>query len=361
VNRLEENYRSVLRILPASYRQVWEDEMVATFLDSAQTDDPDEAEYAADYGRPRWSEVASVVGLAVRLRIGNSGGPPRYVARGQALRLASLMGLLAFAVLGILDGAARLASAGKLPWLLAPRPEWTLSLPANRLRLAWEFAGLLWAVAYVALVYGQRRAARLLALLAVVSTVGSIVTAAVERARLGLGPFVPMLWFSLLLELLVVAALAAFHRDAPPVPRRPWLLALPVGAALGVGLLRIAYRNIDRMPPLDWPGLCCIVLVVAAIAHPAAARLGWVRPSTSWSQALALLAPAVLGLRLISLLEAPTSIAGESTWLTLGIIEAAAVVATGAAQAALTIRALHALPSLSDNSPAAWSTPRDLT
>ena len=44
--------------------------MVATFLESMDTDDAEAAEYLADYGRPSWSEVASVAALAVRLRLG---------------------------------------------------------------------------------------------------------------------------------------------------------------------------------------------------------------------------------------------------------------------------------------------------
>ena len=58
---LEDRYRRVLRALPAAYRARWEEEMVATFLASMATDDPDEAEYLGDYGRPSWSEVASVM------------------------------------------------------------------------------------------------------------------------------------------------------------------------------------------------------------------------------------------------------------------------------------------------------------
>src|SRR5712691_13419723 len=66
---LEVRYRSLLRVLPAGYRETWEEEMVATFLESMATDDPDRAGYLADFGRPSWSEVASVLALAVQLRL----------------------------------------------------------------------------------------------------------------------------------------------------------------------------------------------------------------------------------------------------------------------------------------------------
>jgi hypothetical protein len=87
MSRLEQRYRLVLRVLlPAAYRKAWEEDMVATFLDSVDSDDAEAAEYVADYGRPSWSEVASVARLAARLRLGAAGAPPRYVAWGQAVR-----------------------------------------------------------------------------------------------------------------------------------------------------------------------------------------------------------------------------------------------------------------------------------
>jgi len=45
VSVLEDRYRAVLRVLPASYRAVWEEEMVCTFLDSTRTGDPDDDEF----------------------------------------------------------------------------------------------------------------------------------------------------------------------------------------------------------------------------------------------------------------------------------------------------------------------------
>ena len=67
MSTLETRYRSVLRLLPLPYRQVWEEEMVATFVESMMPDDPNDADFVAEFGRPAWSEVASVAALAVRL------------------------------------------------------------------------------------------------------------------------------------------------------------------------------------------------------------------------------------------------------------------------------------------------------
>ena len=61
---LERRYRRVLRLLPGYYRQQWEEDMVAAFLDSSLTGDPEEDEFITEYGRPSWPELASVAGLA---------------------------------------------------------------------------------------------------------------------------------------------------------------------------------------------------------------------------------------------------------------------------------------------------------
>ena len=63
MNSLEQRYRRALRMLPAAYRRVWEDEMVAAYLDRVADEDDgdrDAADFRADYGSPAWSEVASV-------------------------------------------------------------------------------------------------------------------------------------------------------------------------------------------------------------------------------------------------------------------------------------------------------------
>ena len=74
---LEDRYRTVLRVLPGSYRAVWEEEMVSTFLDSTRTGDPDDDEFIAEYGRPSLTEVASVATLAVRVRLDSPTAAPR--------------------------------------------------------------------------------------------------------------------------------------------------------------------------------------------------------------------------------------------------------------------------------------------
>ena len=55
---LEQRYRRVLRLLPGYYRDQWEEDMVAAFLDSWLTGDPDEDSVTMEYDRPSRPEVA---------------------------------------------------------------------------------------------------------------------------------------------------------------------------------------------------------------------------------------------------------------------------------------------------------------
>src|SRR5262249_31590460 len=88
---LERRYRRVLRLLPRWYREQWEEDMVAAFLDSWLTGDPEADEYITKAAGPSWAEVASVSGLAARLYLGNGADAlRRYFAWGQAIRCAVL-------------------------------------------------------------------------------------------------------------------------------------------------------------------------------------------------------------------------------------------------------------------------------
>ena len=75
---LEQRYRRVLRLLPGWYRERWEADMVAAFLDSWHTGDPDDDEFALKFCKPTWPEVTDVAVLAIRLHLGGPGTPRRY-------------------------------------------------------------------------------------------------------------------------------------------------------------------------------------------------------------------------------------------------------------------------------------------
>ncbi len=70
---LERRYRRVLRLLPGWYRQRWEQDMVAAFLDSWLTGDPEADAYISKVAGPSSAEVASVAVLAARLYLGGAG------------------------------------------------------------------------------------------------------------------------------------------------------------------------------------------------------------------------------------------------------------------------------------------------
>ena len=98
---LERRYRRVLRLLPGYYREQWEEDMVAAFLDGWLTGDPEADEYITWAAGPGWAEVASVAGLAARLYLGGAGAPRRYFAWGQAIRRAVLVVTLVQATRGL--------------------------------------------------------------------------------------------------------------------------------------------------------------------------------------------------------------------------------------------------------------------
>jgi hypothetical protein len=344
MTRLEERYRRVLRLLPAWYREVWEEDMVSTFLATVDSD-PEYAEYAVDYGRPSWSEVGSIVALAVRLRLGSAGAPPRYAAWGEAVRLAVLSGVLVNAAGFAVGLVNMLWEAGLLP-MLPPSPVLALEVPPPH-PYTWQTAlallGALWLPAFLALVFGRWATARRLASLAVAANVVSLVATAVDT-----GPVSTSYFYDVLTSLLLVLAMSAFHRDAPPVPRGSWLVALGAGIALVTGLQVLHLSSTTVIPPLDWIGLWCVVLVAAAAVHLAARALGWLGRYSAWAPALSILAVAVLGARLLALLDYARF--GAHGWhpatIPLAVAEAVAVVAAAVPLTILATRTLRRLPAV---------------
>ncbi len=362
---LEDRYRSLLRLLPASYRATWEEDMVTTFLDTMAVDDPEDVELLADFGRPTWSEAASVVALAVRLRRGGADASPRSFAWGQAVRRVALIGLLILVVtLAPVGVAGALWVGGMIPWLPPADEVMAGSLTWH---IVWGLVGLVGVAAYVALLFGRRRAGRLLAVLAfvpfvvdaIVSTADLLLTepgppgalVAVVHLFEGLGSF--------LVPAVLLLAVAAFHRDAPPLPRRPWLVALAVVIAVS-SILHLVF--LTQLPPdapdlwwllFDPAGLWSVALVTAAIVHLAGRELGRASRSPVWPLALALLAPVVLAARVLSVLHLafPDPFGGRSV-LVAAIVEAVAVVAVGVGAGVLARQALRRLSPASPRPPA---------
>jgi hypothetical protein len=286
---LEDRYRRVLRLLPGYYRDQWEDDMVAAYLDSRVTGDEDEDEYTAEFGKPAWPEVASVAGLAARLYLGGGGAPRRYFAWGQAVRRAVLAVTLVHASQGLADLTL-------LVWrrhLAASSPALAASLAASEPGGTWpvllQFIDYTWIVIFLALVLGYHWTARAIAALAVAADLVAMLQ--IQSAGIMLRPIG---WWSIwfLLGFTPVLAMAAFHQDAPPTAVRPWLLALP-GYYLLVPVPVMVLQATGHQAWLPDPaGLGCLVVGLACLAHAprALSRSRWAAGSGVWSLALTLLA-----------------------------------------------------------------------
>jgi hypothetical protein len=267
------------------------------------------------------------------------------------------MGLLVHAAAATIEAGSTLWLAGKLAWAPAPPADWVPAMPPSAWYTLWGLAGLLWLATYVGLLLGHVRAAQLLAVLAVLPDGAAAISATVGLAA-GAAPLLLPIWAHLLVDTLLVLALVAFRHDAPPVRRRPWLVALVLGIAVLLGLF-LPLRPTSPWVLVDWPGLYCVAVVGAAVAHLAAPALGWSFRTPSWSLALVLLAVAVFGLRVVSLLGYTLVTAGgqRSALLAVGAGEALAVLAVGgplARRAANVLRRLPLVPAPSASSPPTW-------
>jgi hypothetical protein len=352
VTRLERRYRRVLRLLPAAYRAAWEEEMVATFLESRDSDDAETAGYTADFGRPSWPEVASITVLAVRLHLETLGlrprggaAPPRAALWGDAVRLFLLAGMLAHAVVATAALGSALWLAADLRWLPAPPAGWPFGTPTSAWQAVMTTGGFLWLPAYVGVLLGYLGVARLLAAAAVLPEAAGAAQATANLIG-GAAPFLLTTWCSLLLQVVLVLGLAALDPVAA-LRRRPWLLALVAGIASIAGLPLLARPGVGQWLLLDWPDVCCLALVGVALVDLAAPAVGRAR-APSRTLALGLLAVAVLGLRLSSLVDWGLAVPGRQGLVLLaqGIAEAIAVLAVGAPLALRAWRELRRLPPL---------------
>jgi hypothetical protein len=319
-------------------------------LESRDSDDPETAGYIADFGRPSWPEVASVAVLAVRLRLEplglrQRGGalPPRAAAWGQAVRLFVLAGMLAHAVVAAVALASALWLAADLRWLPAPPADWPFGTPASAWQAVMTTGGFLWLPDYVGVLLGHLGVARLLAAAAVLPEAASAVQATAGLIG-GAAPFLLTIWCSLLLQVVLVLGLAALDPVAP-ARRPPWLLALVAGIASIAGLSLLARPGAGQWLLLDWPGVCCLALVGAALVDLAAPAVRRAR-APSRRLALVLLAVAVLGLRVSSLPDWGLAVSGRQGLILLaqGTAEAIAVLAVGVPLALLARRELRRLP-----------------
>jgi hypothetical protein len=275
--------------------------------------------------------VASVAALAARLYLGGAATPRRYFAWGQAVRNAVLAMTLVHAVLG-LDVLVRTAWSRRLFGLPAPPPSLAAAAPGGAWPTVHYLVNVAWLLVFVTLVFGHYRTARVLAALVIVP--GLAVLLYDQVTGIMSAPFGPWAWW-VLFNLVPVVAMAAFHQDAPPPARWPWLLALPAGYLLVPVPVQtlLATGNSAWLP--DFPGLCCLLAALACLVHVPRAWSRRAGGSGVWSLTLVLLAAVAAAYRIVTLTAYqydPHLIAVSLTELVI-LLATAALVAPDAARA----------------------------
>jgi len=294
---LEQRYRRLLRLLPGWYRDRWEQDMVAAFLDSWLTGDPEADEYITKAARPGWPETASVAGLAARLYLGGAGTPRRHFAWGQAVRNAVLAVMLVHAVRGLATFTFLAWTRRLVGWLPAPPASLVTAAPGGVWPTVGHVVDYAWIMVFVTLALGHYRTARVIAALAIVPGLVFLLQHQVTGTLpVTFGPWA----FWVLLDLVPVLAMAAFFRDAPPPACWPWLLALPANYLLVVVPLLVAQATGNSAWLPDFPGLCCLLVALACLAHAPRAWSRRTAGSGVWSLTLTLLAAVAGAFRIVT-------------------------------------------------------------
>lgn len=348
---LEQRYRSLLRRLPVSYRAQWEDDMVATYLVATVPDDPEDAEYVEQCGRPSREERASITRLAVRLRLGGAGDAPHAKAWGDAVRRVALIGLLVNCA-GAFEGVWHTGwLSGFLPW--TPLSGDVADIAAGTAPAGWEALllqafSLLWVVAFLAALAGRQRAAAMSGAIAFLPTLAGLGMNVSFGVATGFLAFLILEVSLAIVALLPLAALAAFHAQAPPVARRPWVLGL-LAAAVVAALPAYVWLTPTAVV-FDRPGLFATTIVAAGLAHLASRRA---RANVAWTLALAILAGVVLALRAVTLLELVLlDVIDGRFFITAATVQTLLVAAVGAVLWVRAARLLRALrPAVAEAPP----------
>jgi hypothetical protein len=329
---LERRYRRVLRLLPAGYRQQWEEDMVASFLAAYGS------ESTVDATRPRLGEVASVVTLAVRARILGLQATPRALAWYHTIRAFTLLSLLlqAFFVTSLFT------------FSLGP---YGIGVPDF---IVWSRAfSLLLVVAFIALALDRIRAARVLAVLAFVATVAGMVTISMAGSLSG-GAFspAPVSPAELILTAWMAVTVVALFGPAPDLHPSPRLW---VGLYL-VGLLPMAQAVVNIFQPTHgvnpWlqflnPDVLASAVLAITMAVALSRALRGRERSPHWLLALTPLGALIGALNLltrpIGARIAQVGDGRELTFVTLSTVSDVALVGFALASAVVSVRLLRRL------------------
>ena len=202
----------------------------------------------------------------------------------------------------------------------------------------YHVANVAWVVIFVTLALGHYRTARVLAVLAIVSSLVALVQAQVT----GVMPasFGPWAWW-VLFNLVPVVAMTAFHSGAQPAARLPWLLALPTAYLLVYGPVLVLQATGSSAWLPDFPGLCCLLAALACLAHAPRAWSRQAGGSGVWSLTLTLLG-AVAGAYRISTLA---NYLHDPHLIKVSLAELAILAAAAALVAPDAVRAQAATPA----------------
>ncbi|WP_141208439.1 hypothetical protein [Streptomyces griseorubiginosus] len=326
---LESRYRAVLRLLPAYYRREREEEMVETYLWDVDQETQDQS-------RPTLGEVASIVALAVRSRLGAGSAPRRYAVLGSAVRLFALFAVLLQAASAVVDrvlGLTWASTRGGSQWALFTDGFTGHGVWAGVGAVAQWFLPLLWTVAWFALLRDHRRLAQVSALVAALPTLWPL-------ADLWTLDFAPsdsayvvaaavLAWSSAL------ALCAAHHRDAPParLPMgEPGLVFATCCVLMGASVVALP-DGVDTVWALV---TCYLVTALARLLYRA--RRGSRGPAAGEAAALAALGLLLLAVRITAVYPWLDELPGA---LRVGVLtQAAALVALTAALAVVSGRDL---------------------
>jgi hypothetical protein len=355
VSLLEDRYRYVLRLLPASYRAEREEEMVCAFLEgSGGLSD-------ADNPRPRWSEIASVAALSLRVRLGGAGASPRFFAWGEAVRLVAVLGLFFHAMMSCVWLGDFLRPPGVFG---SPSVDYRAALgPAGSAERLWNIVqglgGLLWIAAFASLVRGRPRAAKISALLALALQYGIAFPSGFVS-----WDYIDMIAIlqSLLFVVPVLALVAGFHRDAPRMHRSPWVAALPVGVGVPLYVILGVLGSMMLAPTISWQfwswvwpwlgvsGLACLSLLVASATCVWTHLRVPVRRTPSLPLALAILiVPVALSHASALTFQVVDPISRTMAAVTVG--QLVALLLCGLTLIVLAARTMPALPHVTTSSP----------
>src|SRR3954447_15688356 len=159
---LEARYRTVLRLLPAYYREEREEEMVEVYLWDVDRETQDQS-------RPTLDEMASVAALALLSRLAAAGAPRRYALLGSAVRHFALFAVLLQAAAAVADrilGLTWSSTHGPGQWDMFVSGFTGRGLPLGVVAVAEWILPLLWTAGFFALLHDRRRLARTAVLLA---------------------------------------------------------------------------------------------------------------------------------------------------------------------------------------------------